>query len=206
MGLINQSLGEFADNLASGAPTPGGGSASAYAGVLGVSLYIMVLEVERSKSENSAELDKLVQALLPLKQRLLELVDLDTAAFDAVMKAFKMPKETEEEKAARRTAIQTAMVHAAEVPLETMSTALKALEMGETVVEHGAKTAASDVGVGTILLVTTVKGAGYNVAINLPSIKDESINSRLSIAKNEIEVKCSTEQEKIGVKLANLGI
>lgn len=206
MGLINQTLKEFAGNLASGAPTPGGGSASAYAGALGVSLYIMVLEVERAKAEDAAPIDKLVTALLPLKERLLELVELDTLAFDAVMKAFKLPKETEEEKAARRAVIQSAMVHAAEVPLETMETALKALEMGEAAVEHGAQTAASDVGVGTLLLAAAITGAGYNVEINLPSIKDEAIKSRLEDSKNGIKAKCSAEQDKINVKLRMLGI
>jgi len=206
MGLINQTLNEFAANLASGAPTPGGGSASAYAGALGVSLYIMVLEVEHTKSEDPAQLNKLVKELLPLKERLLVLVDLDTQAFDAVMKAFKLPKETEEEKATRRAAIQSAMVHAAEVPLETMNTALKALMMGEMVVEKGAKTAASDVGVGTLLLAAAIAGAGYNVEINLPSIKDEAIKTRLAVTKSEIEEKTSATQENIYVRLKTLGI
>ena len=206
MGLINQTLKEFAANLASGAPTPGGGSASAYAGALGVSLYIMVLEVARTKAEDAAPLDKLVTSLLPLRDRLLELVDLDTLAFDAVMKAFKLPKETEDEKAIRRAAIQSAMVHAAEVPLETMGMALRALEMGEAAVEHGAQTAASDVGVGTLLLVAAITGAGYNVAINLPSIKDEAVKARLADAKKAVEEKTAAAQRKIDGKLKTLGI
>jgi formiminotetrahydrofolate cyclodeaminase len=206
VGLINQTLKEFAGNLASGAPTPGGGSASAYAGALGVSLYIMVLEVARAKAADAAPLDKLVTSLLPLRDRLLELVDLDTLAFDAVMKAFKLPKESEEEKAIRRTAIQSAMVHAAEVPLETMSVALKALEMGEAAVEHGAQTAASDVGVGTLLLVAAITGAGYNVAINLPSIKDEAVKTRLADTKKVVEEKTAAAQQKIDGKLKTLGI
>jgi formiminotetrahydrofolate cyclodeaminase len=206
MGLINQTLQEFAGNLASGAPTPGGGSASAYAGALGVSLYIMVLEVERAKAEDPARLDKLVHELLPLKQRLLELVNLDTEAFDAVMKAFKLPKETEDEKAIRRAAIQAAMVHAADVPLETMGTALKALAMGETVVENGAKTAASDVGVGTLMLTAAITGAGYNVAINLPSIKDEAIKARLAEEKADIDSKAGSARNLINEKLKTLGI
>ncbi len=184
MGLINQTLKEFAGNLASGAPTPGGGSASAYAGALGVSLYIMVLEVARGKVEDSAPIGQAGHGVCyRCSERLLKLVDLDTEAFDAVMKAFKLPKETEEEKAVRRAAIQAAMVHAAEVPLETMETALQALEMGEAAVEHGAQTAASDVGVGTLLLIAAITGAGYNVAINLPSIKDEAVKTRLADAK-----------------------
>jgi formiminotetrahydrofolate cyclodeaminase len=206
VGLINQTLKEFAANLASHAPTPGGGSASAYAGAMGVSLYIMVLEVARTKAEDAAPLDKLVTSLLPLRDRLLELVDLDTQAFDAVMKAFKLPKESEEDKTIRRNAIQSAMVHAAEVPLETMGMGLQTLEMGETVVEHGAQTAASDVGVGTLLLTAAIAGAGYNVAINLPSIKDEAVKARLADSKQAIEEKTAAAQQKIDGKLKTLGI
>lgn len=206
MTLINETLKEFTTNLSSSAPAPGGGSASAYTGALGASLYMMVLAVAQEKAEDHAPFEKLINRIRPYRDRLLELVDLDTQAFNAVMAAFKMPKATEEEKALRREAVQKAMIIAAEVPLETMSVCHATLEFGTQAVEWGAKAAASDVGVGTLLLMAGLSGAMLNVEINLPSIKDEGKTKELGEAKEQIHSKAMFIEKCIREKLAGLGL
>ena len=202
MTLIKQSLEEFCHKLADSSPTPGGGSASAYAGALGVSLYMMVLAVAMQKAEDKKPLEELIARLKPHQTRLLQLVDLDTQAFDAVMTAFRLPKESEEEKALRRQAVQKAMIRAAEVPLETMQVCLAVLNKGEEVVQWGAKAAASDIGVGTKLLIAGLKGAKLNVEINLPSIKDEVVAARLSEAKEQLSNDARERKKAIWALLA----
>jgi formiminotetrahydrofolate cyclodeaminase len=171
---------DFLDALSSPAPTPGGGTAAAVAGALGASLLLMVASLDKSK--NNADEERVLladarRALTPLRTRLVELADADSEAFDHVMAAYRLPKGTDEEKAARTSVIQRALWRATEVPLDTLRVCADALEYGPVVARCGNPSAASDVGVGVRLLEAAAGGAEANVRINLDSIRDESLRA-----------------------------
>ena len=166
--------------LASPDPTPGGGTAAAIAGAMGTSLLVMVSGLAKSKTnadDEKAALTKARAVIEPLSARLTQLADADSASFDAVMAAYRLPKSTDEEKAARTRAIQDAMRGATVVPLDTLRAASQAIEHGRAVAEHGNRSAASDVGVAIGLLKAAADGAAANVRINLGSLKDEGFKT-----------------------------
>jgi glutamate formiminotransferase/formiminotetrahydrofolate cyclodeaminase len=168
---------EFLNELASSKPTPGGGSAAALNGAIGVALMTMVAKLTVGKKgyeEFDEELAGVRDKLVLMRGRFIDLVDEDAAAFKAVMAAFKLPKMTEADKQARAEAVSEALKGAAEAPLRTMHLALEGLRLARPVVEHGNKSSISDAGVGTMNLNACFHGARLNVLINLPSIKDES--------------------------------
>lgn len=176
--LLSLPTRDLLDAFAATTPTPGGGSAAALSGALGASLLLMVARMPRTRGGSDAEraaLDAAAAALLPLRDRLAGLADEDTAAFDGVMAAFKLPKGTDAEKAARKAAIQAATRQATETPLSVMRAAAGALDLARPVVAHGNANAASDVRVGVSLLLSACEGAHENVIINLPGLpKDVS--------------------------------
>ena len=146
--LTDLPLASFLDALTSPNPTPGGGSALALAGAMGASLLAMVAGMPKTKTgtpEARAALDAARAALVPVRDTLTGLVDRDSAAYDLVVAAFKRPKGTDEEKAARKAAIQDATRVATDVPLETMRACAAALREGAAVAEHGNPSAASDI-------------------------------------------------------------
>jgi formiminotetrahydrofolate cyclodeaminase len=177
--LIEKKVKEYLAETASSAPAPGGGSASALAGALGIALAEMVINLTIGKkkyADVSAELSDLLPKLATLRAELEQSVDRDTEAFNGVMAAFGMPKESEEEKTARRAAIQEATVKATEVPLQVVTAAAQALEMVLTVAQKGNKNSASDAGVAGLLLGNAVDGASLNVMITLPGLPDHPIS------------------------------
>jgi glutamate formiminotransferase/formiminotetrahydrofolate cyclodeaminase len=171
-------VSDLLDALSSSSPTPGGGTASAIAGAMGASLLLMVAGLEKSKSgtnEERLQLADAKRALVPLRARLMDLADADTEAFNQVMDAYRLPKGTDEERAARASVIQRALWRATEVPLDTLQACADALEYGPVVAGCGNPTAASDVGVGVRLLEAAAGGAEANVRINLKGLRDESL-------------------------------
>jgi len=160
------SLAEFLDALASGAATPGGGSASALSGALAAGLVAMV-------ARNAGGMDEVAEEADDLRSAFQKLVDADAAAFEQVMVAFRMPKETPEQKAERSAAIQAGYKAAVEPPFEVCTHALRVLELAGVVAERGNPNAISDVGVAVLLAASALEGAAMNVEINLGSIKDE---------------------------------
>jgi formiminotetrahydrofolate cyclodeaminase len=171
-------VSDFLSALSSSSPTPGGGTASAIAGAIGASLLLMVAGLEKSKTGSEEErllLADSKRALVPLRSRLIELADADTAAFNEVMDAYRMSKANDEEKAARAEVIQRALWRATEVPLDTLRVCADALEYGPVVARCGNPTAASDVGVGVRLLEAAAGGAEANIRVNLKGIRDESL-------------------------------
>lgn len=163
--------------LASPDPTPGGGTAAAIAGAMATSLLVMVTGLARSKNNRDDEKAALANArtaLEPITARLMELADADTQAFDEVMAAYRLPKSTDEDKAARTRAIQAALRGATEVPLETLRACVDAAAHGRVVADYGNQSAASDVGVAIGLLKAAAEGAAANVRINLTGLKDEA--------------------------------
>ena len=176
-------VAELLDALASPDPTPGGGTASAIAGAMGAALLIMVSGLAKSKTnsdDEKAALGAARHALGPLRTELMRLADADSEAFDQVMAAYRLPKVTDEDKAARTSAIQTALRQATVVPLETLRACAAAMPLAAQVAEAGNRSAASDVGVAVGLLEAAAAGADANVRINLDGLKDEGFNANVS--------------------------
>jgi formiminotetrahydrofolate cyclodeaminase len=170
-------VSELLAALSSADPTPGGGTAAAIAGAMGTALLLMVTGLAKSRTntdEEQAMLTGARSALGPIAIQLTKLADADTIAFDGVMAAYRLPKGTDDEKAARTAQIQAALRGATVVPLETLRACAGAMAHGGTVAEHGNRSASSDVGVAIGLLKAAAEGAAANVRINLTSLKDES--------------------------------
>lgn len=180
MKLVEKSVTEFIDEVDSASPAPGGGSVSALVGSLGASLSRMVghLTVNKKKFKGLSEeiqwdFMQRFEELHNIKTELNILVDRDTEAFNFVMAAFKLPKETEDEKAARREAIEAATYKAIDVPMVIGELSYRGLELIEYFVEYGNRNAITDLGVSALLLASALEGAILNVKINLPGISDE---------------------------------
>jgi formiminotetrahydrofolate cyclodeaminase len=202
-----ETIGEFLNTLASSEPVPGGGSVAALAGALGVSLFIMVGEITmgKKKPEDKTPIEEALAKLRPIQGRFTQLIDEDAAAFDKVMAAFKMPREEEAEKEARKAAIEEATIGAAEVPLETARKALEAYAAGAALAEFGSKSAISDVACGALCLEAAARAAGYNIQINLGGIEDEGARGRFEEGLAEITsrlVELAAVKEKAETRLA----
>lgn len=179
MTLVNKTVLEFIEDVDSNQPTPGGGSVSALATSLGVSLARMVghLTVPKKAFKGldpslQETIVKHIDSLEKIKVRLIELVDEDTVAYNKVMRAFKMPKGTPKEKQNRRDAIQEGTLCAIKVPFEVAQKGLEAMTFFEVIIKYGNKNAISDLGVGALLLHAGIEGALLNVQINLGMLKD----------------------------------
>lgn len=176
MELSALTLKDFTSLLASDAPAPGGGSAAALYGAFGAALDSMVcsLTVGRKKyAELEAFAYEMEVKAKNLKDRFLAAMENDTAVFTSFSKTLSLPKETEDEKAARAAAIQEALVHCTESPLTVMELSLEALELTKLLPGKTNPTASSDIGVAALSLRACVQSAWLNVVINLNSLKDE---------------------------------
>jgi glutamate formiminotransferase/formiminotetrahydrofolate cyclodeaminase len=193
------SVSEFAGSLASDAPAPGGGSASAAAGAYGAALLEMVVRLTLGKEKYRAswgDLEPLADRLHEARLRLLDLVDEDTKAFDAVMAARRLPKETDAEKTARQKAIGEANVLATTVPIQTAFFAHEALKAAPLVFEKGNPNAASDAWVAALLLHGAALGALANVRINLTGVSDPELSRGFREDAADLEKKVSEALEK----------
>lgn len=163
----------FLDALASAEPTPGGGSAAAYAAASAAALVAMVARVSTGKkkyAEIEAEMNDIAARCDTLRKKSTAAIELDAMAFDGVMAAYKMPKDTDDEKAARSQAVQTAMGKAAAVPLETCENALAILRLACTVADKGNLNAITDAATAASLAVAAITSAGANVRVNVQSL------------------------------------
>ena len=181
--LRELSVSQFSARLSSTEPAPGGGSASAAVAAFGAGLLVMTCNFTIGKDKYAdveEDMRDLRDELEPIRVWLLASIDRDSQAYDAVMEAFKMPKGTPEEKAARKEAIQVAMRGAAEVPVDVARRCARALDLASMVVEMGNPNTLSDAGCGARFVDAGLRGALYNVRINLGSIKDETYVARMS--------------------------
>ena len=174
------SVTQLLEALSSSNPTPGGGTAAAIAGAMGTSLLVMVTSL--SKSKNNTEDDKAALAtardgLAPIVAQLTQLASADAQSFDRVMAAYRLPKISDEEKAARAQAIQSALQGATTVPLATLRACAEALTQARVVAEFGNAAAASDTGVAIGLLRAAALGAHANVQANLDGIKNQAFKT-----------------------------
>jgi glutamate formiminotransferase/formiminotetrahydrofolate cyclodeaminase len=198
--LLKMNLRQFCNETLSDSPAPGGGSVAALMGALGISLGGMVANLSAGKrgwdDKISYFSDWAVKAQ-QLKDELLFLVDEDTAAFNKVVDAFALPKESAEEKAVRSAAIQLANKYAAEIPLRVMETACKSYQLLAEMAEKGNPASISDVGVGLLALRACIDGAAMNVRINLAGLKDEKLKSSLQDKVRKISAESESEFKKI---------
>ena len=175
--LTDKSVRDLLAAFASSDPTPGGGSASAIASAIGASLLAMVSGLPKTRTgsdDDRAALAAAAAALTGVQQQLTEAVDLDTAAYDQVVAAYKMPKATPAEQESRKAGIQRALRSATDVPLGVMRLSSMALEQARAVAAHGHRAAASDVGVAIALAGAGFHGARLNVEINLGGLSDKA--------------------------------
>ncbi|MGA2397784.1 MAG: cyclodeaminase/cyclohydrolase family protein [Steroidobacteraceae bacterium] len=173
--MTENSIEQFLDDLASGNPTPGGGSAAAIMGAMGAALVSMVCNVSFGKKGCEAaepELRNMLVKSEELRRRLTAMVAEDIAAFDSLMAAYKLPKSSDEEKARRTETIQACLERATEVPLACARASAHAVQMARRAADLGYKHVISDVGVGVAAADAALRSAALNVYINAPSLKD----------------------------------
>jgi methenyltetrahydrofolate cyclohydrolase len=175
--MTHLALQPFLNNLASGDPTPGGGAAAAAVGAMGAALVSMVCRLTIGRAEFAAVETQLQDTLTraeALRVELTGLIDADADAYNTVMTAYRLPKTTDAEKAARREAIQSALKQATQTPLDTARACAGVIELSQAAAKLGNPHAVSDAGAAALCAQAGLKAAALNVLINLASIKDEA--------------------------------
>lgn len=198
--LVDMSCKAFAIETASESPAPGGGSVSAYMGALGAALATMVANLSSHKAgwdDRWEYFSDMADKGAAVMNELLSLVDEDTAAFNRIMDVFAMPKETDEEKQARREALERATLYATEVPLRTMKTAVRAFEVIEAMIKDGNPNSVSDAGVGALAVRAAVQGAFLNVKINATGLKDRETANGLVGEATIIAAEADKREEEL---------
>ena len=198
--LIEMSLCKFANEIASESPAPGGGSVSACMGALGVALGTMVANLSSHKrgwDERWEEFSSWAEKGKDIQNRLLQLVDEDTVAFNRILEAYGLPKKTDEEKAARNEAIQDATRNAIMVPLKVMETAFSSFGLLQEMVEKGNPASITDAGVGVLAVRSCIRGAYLNVLINASGLQDKNNAHLLIESGKQVEVKAIKKEEEI---------
>lgn len=190
--MLDKSCNEFIEVLSSKAPVPGGGGASAYVGALGMALGSMVGNLTLGKKKY-ADVEEDIKELLIKSQDVIDnlkrLVARDAEVFYPLSQAYGLPKETEEEKAAKEAALQHALIDATMVPLEIAKYCLRAIELHEEYAQKGTRIAISDVGVGVVFCKAALQGAKLNVLINTKIMKDAELKSKIENELKSIEDK-----------------
>lgn len=197
----------FAAQTASNEPVPGGGSISALAGALAAALAEMVagLTIGKKKyAEAEEEMKEAVPVMQAVRDQLLVDIRRDSESFDLYMQALTLPKETDEEKAARKAAMQNGLKEAVKVPLSVAKAAITILPAAELMVTKGNRTAETDALVSTMMARTAVLGALFNVKINLASIEDEAFTSQIRTEVEQLEKEVVAMEKKI-LELSTVG-
>ncbi len=198
--LLNMNLREFADETASESPAPGGGSIAAYLGSLGISLGTMVANLSAHKKgweDRFEEFSNWAEKGQVLKDNLLMMVDEDTRAFNKIMDAFKLPKNTDEEKEARKKTIHDTTINAIEVPFKVMKLAFDSMTIIKAMAENGNPNSVSDAGVGALCARSAVMGAHLNVKINAAGLKDKSSIENILKEAEQIEQNAVAMEKEI---------
>ena len=188
--LIDHKITEYLNKAAAGTAVPGGGSVAALNAALAAGLTEMVANLtigKKGHEEVQADMKALAEKASQLRKKLTAAIDQDADAYTAVMAAYRLPKSTEEETAARNQKIQDAIKHAALVPLEVAKDALKVIELAGQAIRMGNKNAASDGAVAAMNARTGALAAIYNVKINLGSIDDDSFVDKLAQQVSELQ-------------------
>ena len=202
--LADMTVKEFLDQTASSSPVPGGGSVAAFSAGVAAALTEMVANLTLGKKgyeEVQEEMKEIAGKGINYRKQFVEDIDRDSDAFNEVMAAFKLPKETDEEKEARKNAIQAGSKNATLVPLQVAKNAFEMMDMIEKVVEQGNKNAVTDGAVAAMMARTAVLSALYNVKINLGSIKDTAFVEKVTKEMNVLESKVHEMEQKILAKV-----
>ncbi len=204
--FVDKPISEFLDELASNAPTPGGGSVAALTGALGAGLVSMVCNLTIGQ-EKYKDVEDDIKALLSeteaTRKRLMELIDGDVAAYGKLSAAYRLPRATDEEKQARTAAIQAALLDATSVPVQIAENCVKVIDLCTPATEKGNVGAVSDVGVAVLLAEAGLRSAWLNVLINLAAIKNEEFVAKtrkhmesLLAGKSELKEKIMKQVEE----------
>jgi methenyltetrahydrofolate cyclohydrolase len=206
--LSKRTLKSFLDDLASSSPAPGGGSVAAFSGALGSALTSMVCNLTLGKKKYAdveADVRKILTQSEELRNTFTALVDKDTLAFNKVMEAYSLPKDTDPQKALRGAAIREATKEATLVPLEVMKHCIDALALAQEVASRGNANSISDAGVSALMLHAACEGAALNVRINLNALADsdfvgwktDEVASLLSTSRMMLEEIQAIVEEKM---------
>ncbi len=190
--IVEQPVTRFLDELASGAATPGGGSAAAIMGAMGAALVSMMCNLTIGK-KNYTEVEGEMRAVLAdaeaLRTRLADMVAEDIAAFDGLMAAYGLPKDSDEQKAVRSAAIQAGLKAATDAPLACARASAEVIALSLRAAQVGNKNVISDAGVGALAAQAALRSAALNVYINVPSLKDAAF---ASACRDEIDALLAT--------------
>ena len=200
MNLTDLSVTEFLEKTASGSPVPGGGSIAALTAAIAASLTEMVAHLTIGKKgyeEKEQQMKDIVKDAADFRSELMKDIDRDSAAYDDVLTAFKLPKGNEQEADKRKQAIQDALKNAVLVPLDVAKKTMKIIELSHEAVNHGNKNTVTDGAVAAMMARTAVLSALYNVKINLASIKDVDFTKRISKDVNRLEKEIESRERKI---------
>ncbi len=187
--IKDKSLQIFLDELASSAPTPGGGSGAAIMGAMGAALVSMVCNLTVGKKgyeEVEDDLKDVLKQAEALRDRLTDMIRADVEVFDRLMASYRLPKETDEEKAARSEEIQASLKEATDVPLNCARACAEAIELCRVAAEKGNLNVISDAGVAVVAADAAMKSAALNVYINVGSIKDKAFAEERSTELEKI--------------------
>jgi len=198
--LVNKKVVDFVDEVSRDTPAPGGGSIAALAGALSAALASMVANLSIGKSEFDEkynELCDLAESAQSIKDELVHAVDADTEAFNEVIKAMRMPKDTKQQLEVRARAMQDGYKSAAKVPLRTAHLCRDAAGLCLRAARAGNEAVMSDAGVGALMALAGVQGAIYNVRINLPHTKDTAFVEEMSRDIGKILNETRTTSEKV---------
>ncbi len=198
--VTQDSVEKFLDDLANGNPTPGGGSAAAIMGAMGAALISMVCNVTLGKKGYEGvepEMRAILHESEKVRRRLTAMVPEDIAAFDGILAGYKMPKATDEEKAARAAAIQAGLRRATEVPLNCARVCAEVIALSRRASEHGYLNVISDGGVGVLAGFTGLRSAALNVHINVPSLKDRAFAETAAAEVDRLVAHGAAESEAV---------
>ena len=197
--LVNMTLTDFANETSSESPAPGGGSISAYCGAMGVSLGTMVANLSAHKrgwDDRWEEFSSWAEKGMDYQNTLLNLVDEDTNAFNKIMEAFRLPKDTESNKSKRKKSIQEATKYAILTPFKVMETAYNSMEVMQAMAEIGNPNSVTDAGVGALCARTAVIGAFLNVKINCGDCEDKNfVDDILKRGQQLVDDTCALENK-----------
>ena len=198
--ILDQSVHRFLDELASSAPTPGGGSAAAVMGAMGAALLSMVCRLTVGKKDYESVEASMREALArseSLREQLTAMVAADVQVFEALMAAYKLPRSTDQEKLARGQAIQEALKQATDVPLECAAACAEVLDLSRRVALQGHRSVISDAGVAALVAHAALRSAALNVFINVPSIQDAEFVRSRGARLDALLARCSEASEQV---------
>jgi len=196
--LVDLPIKSFLEKVASGEPVPGGGSVSALCGALSSALSEMVARLTTGKTNDKdldSKMSQIIEIASPMRVKLVENIDRDSDAYTAVMKAYRMAKDTDAEKRSRQHAIQEALKEATRVPLSVADMGIRLLDLAELLVREGNQNAVTDAAVAALIARSAAIGAVLNVRINLLSIKDDTFRDSAKRQAEHLE-KTAMEKEK----------